>query len=82
METENNSSSKIYTYRKGKNVYLKKEQDQLVVRETPEAMERMGFRGRLQQVSPQSTRIVLKNEDVDSKLDEIRKEAMAHHAFK
>lgn len=40
--------SETYTYRKGKKVYLVKEQDQLVVRETPETMERMGFHGPMQ----------------------------------
>lgn len=74
--------SKTYTYRKGKKVYLKKEQDQLVVRETPAAMERMGFRGSLQQVSSHSTRLVVDREDLDSTLGEIRKEAVAHHAYK
>lgn len=74
--------AETYTYRKGKKVYLVKEQDQLVVRETPEAMERMGFHGPLQQVSPQSTRLSVKSEDLDSTLSEIRKEAVAHHAYK
>ncbi|WP_373496453.1 hypothetical protein [Aquiflexum sp.] len=73
--------AKTYTYRKGKKVYLKKEQDQLVVRETPEALGRMGFRGSLQQVSSHSTRLSVKSEELDSTLNEIRKEAVAHHAY-
>jgi len=82
METETNSESLIYTYRRGKKVYLKKEHDQLVVRETPETMERMDFRGRLQQVSPQSTRLSVKSEDLDAIMGEVRKESVAHHAYK
>lgn len=81
MGTNNNSKSTIYTYRKGKKVYLKKEQDLIVVRGTPKTMERMGFHGNLQQVSSNSTRLGVEIEELDSTLDEIRKEAVAHHAY-
>lgn len=74
--------SKTYTYRNGKKVYLKKQPDQFVVRATSKTLERLGFHGPLQQVSPHSAMLSVKREDLDSTMSEIRKEAVAHHAYK
>ena len=74
--------AKTYTYRKGKKVRLVKKSNMLVVRASPEDIKRMGFTGSMQQVSPNSTRLGVNREDLDSALDEIRKEAVAHHAYK
>jgi len=82
MGTQPNSENNIYTYRKGEKVYLIKEKDQIVVREIPEIIERRGLGGPLERVSPQSTRIKLKRIDLDSILGDIRKESVAHHAYK
>lgn len=76
------ADNNLYTYRNGKKVYLKKEPDQIVVRETPEAIERMGVRGTLQQVSPHSTKVRVTSDTLIPTLEEIRNETVAHHAYK
>lgn len=73
--------AETYTYRKGKKVYLVKEQDQLVVRETPETRERMGFGGSKQQVSSHSKMRVVNSKHLDSTLEKIRKKAVGRGLF-
>lgn len=75
------TTNDLYTYRNGKKVYLKKEPDQFVVRATPELVERMGFDESLEMVSPHSTRVMVDSEELNPIMEEIRNEAVTHHAY-
>ncbi|HEX5026998.1 MAG TPA: S8 family serine peptidase, partial [Agriterribacter sp.] len=81
MAKQTNSNERIYSYRNGKKVYLKKEPDQFVVRETPEELAKRGITGGIEKVSPASTRVTVSSEALDPMMQEMRKEAVTHHAY-
>src|SRR5688572_19820284 len=81
MATQTNSSSRVYTYRNGKKIYLKKEPDQFVVREGPEKLPVTGVIGEIEKVSPGSTRVTVSNDILDPLMEEMRKKAVTHHAY-
>lgn len=76
------TDEEVYTYRNGKKVYLKKEPDQLVVRTNAEELAKKGITGNLEKVSPASTRVTVSRDTVDPLMEELRKEAVTHHAYK
>ncbi len=76
------TTNKLYTYRNGKKVYLTKEPDQFVVRATPEFVERMGVADSMEMVSPHSTRVIVASDELSPIMDEMRNEAVTHHAYK
>jgi subtilisin-like proprotein convertase family protein len=81
MAKKTTSPSRIYTYRNGKKVYLKKEPDQFVVRAKPEDLAKMGITENTEKVSSNSTRVTVKNQVRDRMMDELREEAVTHHAY-
>ncbi|MCW3089910.1 MAG: peptidase [Ferruginibacter sp.] len=81
MATATNPSPGLYTYRNGKKVYLNKEPDQFVIREKPEELTKKGIRGNLERVSSSSTRVTVNREELNPLMDELRKEAVTHHAY-
>ncbi|WP_343848068.1 proprotein convertase P-domain-containing protein [Algoriphagus jejuensis] len=77
-----NTENSLYTYRNGKKVYLVKEPDRFVVRATPEAVENRGFNASSELVSPHSTRVRVSRESLTPIMEEMRNEAVTHHAYK
>jgi len=71
----------VYTYRNGKKVYLKKEPDQFVVRASPEELEKKGITRGVEKVSSASSRVTVNNDALDPMMDEMRKDAVTHHAY-
>ena len=78
MPTEN---EKVYTYRNGKKVYLKKEPDQFVVRRQPEELQRMGINGSFEKVSSASTRVTVSSNLVTPIMEQLRTDTVTHHAY-
>ncbi|MCM4151503.1 peptidase [Arenibacter sp. N53] len=76
------SDERLYTYRNGKKVYLKKESDQFVVRALPAELEKMGITKDVEKVSSASSRVKVKSNKLDSEIADMRKEAVTHHAYK
>ncbi|MEP7372247.1 MAG: proprotein convertase P-domain-containing protein [Chitinophagaceae bacterium] len=81
MSKQIKTSEQLYTYRNDKKVYLEKEPDQFVVRAQPEELEKKGFTENLEKVSSASTRVTVKSSKLNSSMDEMRKEAVTHHAY-
>lgn len=81
MSKKNNNGDKIYTYRNGKKMYLKKEENTFVTRALPKDMERVGFKEDVEQVSSASTKVKVKKEDIDPAMDKMREEFVTHHAY-
>jgi subtilisin-like proprotein convertase family protein len=75
------SGERVYTYRNGKKVYLKKEPDQFVVRAKPEELENKGIRGDFEKVSSASTRVTVSSDSVDPLMEEMRNDTVTHHAY-
>lgn len=74
-------SETVYTYRNGKKIYLKKEPDQFVVREKPEELAKKGITRNIEKVSPAATRVTVTSATRDAAMEEMRKEAVTHHAY-
>ncbi len=81
MTTSNNGDKKLYTYRNGKKVYLKKEENQIVTRALPEDLAKRGIEEGVEQVSSGSSKITVKKEDRDTMMDELRESVVTHHAY-
>jgi subtilisin-like proprotein convertase family protein/subtilisin family serine protease len=81
MATEIIPDSRVYTYRNGKKIYLKKDADQFVVRAKPEDLAKMGITEDIERVSSSSTRVKVKREMRDSVMEEMRKKVTTHHAY-
>ena len=82
MGTSISADSRLYTYRNGKKVYLKKEPDQFVVRARPEDLAKIGITKNVEKVSSSSSRIKVGKEELDTMMDEMRSEITAHHSYK
>src|SRR4030095_2503242 len=81
MATETHTDSRVYTYRNGKKIYLKKEADQFVVRAKPEDLPTMGITGDVEKVSPSSTRVTVNKEMLDPAMEKAREKVTTHHAY-
>jgi subtilisin-like proprotein convertase family protein len=84
MAKKTTTSDKIYTYRNGKKVYLKKEPDKFVVRAKPEDLVKKGIVEKVEKVekvSPSSTKVTVSSKVRDSMMVELRKETVTHHAY-
>ena len=81
MAKKTTSPSKVYTYRNGKKIYLKKEPDQFVVRAKPEDLANKGITDNVEKVSSNSTRVTVKTNVRDKVMKELREEAVTHHAY-
>lgn len=75
------SDKRVYTYRNGKKIYLKKEPDQFVVRASREDLAKRGITD-VEEVSPASTRVTVKRQVRDRMMDELREEKVTHHAYR
>jgi subtilisin-like proprotein convertase family protein len=75
------TDERVYTYRNGKKIYLKKETNQFVVRANPEELEKMGVTKGVEKVSSASSRVTVKSSKLDSAMEEMREEAVTHHAY-
>jgi subtilisin-like proprotein convertase family protein/subtilisin family serine protease len=80
MAKKTTSAQKVYTYRNGKKVTLTKQPDQFVVRKSIEEVEKMGIHGG-ESVSPHSTRVTVSRESLDPLMEDMRKDAVTHHAY-
>ncbi|MGD9928926.1 MAG: proprotein convertase P-domain-containing protein [Mangrovibacterium sp.] len=74
-------NKKIYTYRNGKKIYLKKKSDEYVARALPEQLEKMGITKNVVQVSSASSKIKVKAARLDDAMVDMRKHLTAHHAY-
>ena len=74
--------TRTYTYRNGKKVYLTKEPNQFVIREKPEELAKKGFTTGIEKVSSASTRVTVSSEILDPMMEEMRNEAVTHHAYR
>ncbi len=79
--SKTSNTSKTYTYRNGKKVYLTKAPDELVVRSSPEELRRKGINNRMEKVSLHSTRVTVPADELDTLMDELRTENVTHHAY-
>jgi|GEM_PF-3814412 len=64
--SKTSNTSKTYTYRNGKKVYLTKAPDELVVRSSPEELRRKGINNRMEKVSLHSTRVTVPADELDT----------------
>ena len=76
MET----SLQTYTYRNGEKLLLLKSDHEFVVRLLPGDVESDAFRD-VQQVSSASTKVLTTPGSLESNMEEVRKSAVAHHAY-
>jgi len=75
------TQKKIYTYRNGKKVILKTSDDQFVIRtKSREQLEKKGY-SRIEKTSSSSFRVTTSQLQLDSEIDELRKESVVHHAY-
>lgn len=86
MAKKSPSKSRLYTYRNGKKVYLKKESDQFVVRAMPEDLAKKGIVEHetvenVERVSGNSTRVTVSSRKVDPMMKELREDTVTHHAY-
>jgi len=81
MAKKTNTDSRLYTYRNGKKIYLKKEPDQFVVRANAEELAKKGITENIEKVSSASTRVTVTSSTRDRVMKELRKEAVTHHAY-
>lgn len=81
MAKATNTDDRLYTYRNGKKVYLNKETDKFVVREKPEELAKKGFTTNVEKVSPGSSRVTVASDTLDQAMEEMREEAVTHHAY-
>lgn len=81
MAPQTSSTDRVYTYRNGKKVYLKKEPDEFVVRAMPEELARLGIEAETEQVSPASTKVKVSSSRRDPLMEEMRIKAVTHHAY-
>jgi subtilisin family serine protease len=72
--------SQAYTYRNGEKVFLRKEDDEFVVRATPEALERLGIDDAVP-VSSRSSRVMTRRVDLEESMESARRVAPTHHAY-
>ena len=69
-----------YTYRSGKKVNLRKENDKFIIRALPDDLTNLGFEV-VEQTSSASARVSVKKSEIDKKMSLARKHAVAHHAY-
>ncbi len=81
MAKRTTSHERLYTYRNGKKVYLKKEPDQFVVRSSPEEVKSKIPARKMEKVSPHLTRVTVPKEQLDNLMEVMREETVAHHAY-
>jgi subtilisin-like proprotein convertase family protein/subtilisin family serine protease len=77
-KTASSKKAKVYTYRGGKKLALKKRPDEFVVRQLPGELP---VEGEVVQVSSASTRIHCEPPNLDELMAEARETAVAHHAY-
>lgn len=73
-------SNKTYTYRGGEKVELEKSTDEIVVRVLPAALDDASIVG-TEQVSSASTKIKVRNTELEGLMDRSRTSAPTHHAY-
>ena len=81
MAKKSKTDERVYTYRKGKKIYLKKEPDQFIVRAKPEELEKLGITKNVEQVSASSSRVTVKDRVLESAMENMPKVAVTHHAY-
>ncbi|MCP4147151.1 MAG: S8 family serine peptidase [bacterium] len=74
------AATKIYTYRNGKKVYLRKREDEFVVRALPEELGTLGLPTG-EQVSSASSRITCTKADLENIMTTARAGTVAHHGY-
>jgi subtilisin family serine protease len=74
------TSTKIYTYRNGRKVYLRKRENQFVVRALPGELGTLGL-PEGEQVSSASSRISCSGKDLEGLITKARKGAVTHHGY-
>lgn len=75
------NSKALYTYRAGQKVMLSKEANQFVVRLKPDEVKKnMGVTD-VEEVSPSSTRVTLKSNELEGFMEKSREIAPTHHAY-
>ncbi|MDX2477670.1 MAG: proprotein convertase P-domain-containing protein [Gammaproteobacteria bacterium] len=72
-----------YTYRAGKQVKLRKSQDEIVIRQRPEQIKTIedGIPGKYKQISSHSTRITTPANELENVMTRARAVAPTHHAY-
>ncbi|KEK25067.1 S8 family serine peptidase [Bacillus gaemokensis] len=71
----------LYTYRAGKKILLQKQENQFVIRTSPNNFKKQHELLDVEQVSPASFRITTDESDLEFLMDKARKIAPTHHAY-
>lgn len=74
------TASTTYTYRLGKKVILQKKSNEFVARELPDELDHRAFKT-TRQVSSASSVVKVAPSKLDTAMEEIRRESVAHHAY-